>query len=128
MSRFYFTFLKESAPQELGSLKRSNNYIVLPKAQRSAARGAALNLCYGCRADVTGNWSGQARRGEGEGLQRYPCPGPGVVLRPYMDSGLGRHRGSQKIAFWIKSLLLQPKGKPLERLVSIGIWPIVNLA
>nr|CAI9704485.1 unnamed protein product [Rangifer tarandus platyrhynchus] len=60
-------------------------------------RSGAGRFCW-----LTSLETGVGRRGVGRerASQCYPCPGPGVGLRPYMDSGSGRHRGSQKIAFW----------------------------
>lgn len=89
---------ERTASQEAGSLERKKNYIAV---SQEVLPLTVFNVCPGCNADVTGNWSRPAQPREGAGgsrtlgesavrpyTQHSPCPGSEIV--PYMDLGSRR--------------------------------------
>ena len=79
---------------------------------KDVLRGAALTFCSGCRADVAGNRSGQARRGEGEGLSALPLPRPRGWIKTIYGLGLRPASGLPENCILGLSHCYQQKGSP----------------
>lgn len=111
---FYY-IPERTVSQELWSreIRKNCSKLHLPQGRKKSCTLAILNFCYGCSADVTGNWSGQAqlREGEGQLVHQLCC----ITLRtiPVMVQGLyhiwtqaqggspaDMRQGSLNIAFW----------------------------